>query len=261
MPTITACVVARDEAENLVELLPALRWADEVLVLIDDATRDDSQIIAEACADRVELRPFGTFPSFRNTAMDLARSDWIFFVDADERVSPALAEEVRAAIAGDSSPAQDSGAQAPVAYWVPRLNIMFGRLISGGGWYPDEQHRLLRRDAARYDEARLVHELPIVNGSSGHLHEPLLHLSYNSIPEFIAKQRRYNALAVAPMIQAGVFPRRRTLLGAPFREFTHRYFTLRGWTDGPVGLFLSLTMAYYTFQRVRLARQAAMSER
>jgi glycosyltransferase involved in cell wall biosynthesis len=256
MSSVTACVVARDEAEHLAELLPTLRWADEVLVVIDDATGDDSGIIAEAYADRVETRPFISFSAFRNVAMDLAGSAWIFFVDADERVSPALADEVRAAIAERQPPADDGDETATVAYWVPRLNIMFGRLVRGGGWYPDEQLRLLRRDAARYDEAQLVHESAQVNGKAGHLTQPLLHLNYRSFRQFFAKQERYTAMEAATLIQQGVRPRRRALLGTPLREFTRRFFVLRGWMDGPIGLFLSLAMAYCAFQRVKTVRRA-----
>src|SRR5215212_475411 len=129
--SITACVIARDEAANLAELLPQLRWADEVLVLIDDATVDDSAAIAVPLADRVETRPFRSFSAFRNEALDLARGRWIFFVDADERVSSDLGNEVQAVVTeSERLLASDSpDPNPPVAYWVPRHNIMFGRLI------------------------------------------------------------------------------------------------------------------------------------
>src|SRR5439155_7484613 len=94
---ITACVIARDEAENLAELLPTLRWADEILVLVDHATEDDSEAVARPLADRVERRPFTSFPAFRNLALGLVRCPWVFFVDADERGSTELADEVKAA--------------------------------------------------------------------------------------------------------------------------------------------------------------------
>ncbi len=260
MSTITACVVARDEAANLAELLPTLRWADEVLVVVDDATQDDSREIAAAIADRVETRGFVSFSALRNAALDLAAGDWVFFVDADERVSPALADETRAAVAGAAA-VDDAHARrnvepkpASVGFWVPRLNVMFGRLILGGGWYPDEQLRLLRRDVARYDESLLVHERAEVTGPTGHLQEPLLHLNYRSFRQFFRKQRRYTELEAQSMIQQGDHPRRRALIGAPLREFGRRYFTHRGWGDGPVGLFLSLAMAYFAYRRVRLVR-------
>jgi glycosyltransferase involved in cell wall biosynthesis len=224
--------------------------------VIDDSTRDDSQTVAEAFTDRVEIHPFVSFPAFRNAAIDLARSAWIFFIDADERVSPALADEARAAVTGRSPTGFDDGETAPVAYWVPRLNIMFNRLVRGGGWYPDEQLRLLRCDSAHYDETQLVHESAEVTGPTGRLTEPLLHLNYHSFHQFTAKQRRYAAMEADTLVYQGIQPRRRALLGAPLREFGHRYFALRGWIDGPVGLFLSLAMAYYAFVRVRLARRA-----
>jgi glycosyltransferase involved in cell wall biosynthesis len=254
---ITACVIARDEATNLAELLPQLRWANEVLVVIDDTTSDGSAAVAAPLADRVEVRPFQSFSAFRNEALDLARSQWIFFVDADERVSPDLAEEVRAAVAESERllTGDTSAPEAPVAYWVPRHNIMFGRLIQGGGWAPDYQLRVIRRGCGRYDESRQVHEVLDLDGPAGYLSQRLLHFNYESIRQFLAKQRVYTAME-ADALRASGRPRRRALVGAPLREFVRRYGVLGGWMDGPIGLFLSLAMAYYAFQRVRLARRA-----
>ncbi len=268
-PTMTACVIARDEAENLAELLPQLRWADEVLVLIDDATIDNSPTVASGLADRVEILPFGSFSSFRNRALDLAQSKWIFFVDADERVSADLAEEVRVAVSDSElrlaegrsesgrTPTDDQPASSavPVAYWVPRHNIMFGRLVQGGGWSPDYQLRLVRRSHGRYDETRIVHETLVIDGPAGFLTKPLLHFNYTSFRQFFEKQRRYTTMEAEAIRASGARPRRRALIGAPLREFVRRFFGEGGWIDGPVGLFLSLSMAYYAFRRVRLARR------
>lgn len=253
---ITACVIARDEADNLRELLPTVRWADEVLVLLDEATRDDSAAVARSLADRVETRPFGSFSSFRNTGLELAGSPWVFFVDADERVSSALAAETRAAVQA-SERSLAAGEQAPVGYWVPRHNIIFGRLVRGGGWSPDFQLRLLRRDHARYDESRLVHEVVLLQGSAGYLAERLLHLNYDSPRDFIHRQRRYTALEAQTLRAAGARFRRQALAGQPLREFARRYLALGGWKDGPVGLFLSAALAYYAFRRVQLVRERA----
>lgn len=253
---ISACVIARDEAENLSELLPTLRWADELLVLIDAATRDRSVEIADSLAHRVEVHPFTSFSSFRNLALSLARGPWVFFVDADERVSAALAEEVRAVV-GESEREVAAGNQhAVVGYWVPRHNVMFGRLVRGGGWSPDYQLRLMRRDRARYDEGNLVHETGVLDGPAGHLHQRLLHLSYRTLGQFFEKQRRYTAMEAASLHAQGVRFRRRALLGQPLRQLMRRYLLLGGWRDGPVGIFLSLAIAYYAWQRVRLVRRA-----
>ncbi len=279
-PAITACVIARDEAANLAELLPLLRWADEVLVLIDDGSQDDSADVATLMADRVEVRPFQSFSTFRNLAIDLARGRWIFFVDADERVSAALANEIRAAITSanahpepvegpDHSPSahpepvkgrtterdeETTESSEPAAYWVARHNIVFGRLLRGGGWSPDNQLRLLRRGRCRYDESHLVHETVAVDGATGNLSQRLLHFNYATLEDFFRKQRRYTAMEAEALRSSGP-PRRRSYLGAPLRAFVHRFFRLGGWVDGPVGLFLSLAMAYYAFERVRIARK------
>jgi (heptosyl)LPS beta-1,4-glucosyltransferase len=252
---ITACVVARDAAADLKELLPTLRWAEEVLVLVDDASADESAAAARTLADRVEVRPFISFPAFRNMALDLASCDWIFFVDADERVSQPLAVEVRASVEATEA-LLAAGGEASVGYWVPRHNIIFGRLVEGGGWSPDYQLRLLRRDRARYDDARLVHEMVLLSGPAGHLAERLLHFNYDSPVDFVRRQRRYTAMEAEALRAEGTTFRARALVGQPLREFARRYFALGGWKDGPVGLFLSTALAYYAFKRVRLVRSA-----
>lgn len=253
---ITACVIAREAAADLGELLPTLRWADELLVLLDDATRDESEAVAGPLADRVEVRPFGSFPSFRNTALDLARSPWVLFVDADERVSSALSTEVAAAVQA-SEAALAAGATAPVGYWLPRHNIIFGRLVQGGGWSPDYQLRLLRRDRARYDEGRLVHEVVVLDGPSEHLFERLLHFNYESPADFMRRQRLYTGMEAEMLRRDGKRFRARAIVGQPLREFGRRYFALGGWKDGPLGLFLSLALAYYAFKRVQLVRRGS----
>lgn len=250
---ITLCVVARDEAANLAELLPTLDWGDELLVVIDEATRDDSASVARSFADRVAVWPFVSFPAFRNAALDLASHRWVFFVDADERASSALADDVTAAVAA-SEASFATGEDAAVGYWVPRHNIMFGRLVRGGGWSPDYQLRLLRRDSARYDESRLVHEVVLLDGRAGYLDQRLLHLNYGSPADFIDRQRRYTAMEADTLRATGARFRRRALVGQPVRELARRYLALGGWKDGPVGLFLSVVLAYYAFKRVRLVR-------
>lgn len=250
---MTGCVIARDEEAHLSEVLPALRWADEVLVVVDAATQDHSVGVAESLADRVEVRPFESYAKQRNAALDLATSSWVFFVDADERVSDTLAAEVRSA-AGSRPPGCEI---PPVGYWVPRHNVIFGHTMRGAGWFPDYQLRLLDRTHARYDETRPVHEVVMLDGPEAWLATPLIHLNYQSLGQFIRKQRRYTAMEVSALIAAHAKPRRRALLGQPMREFWRRYVNLGGWRDGWVGLSLSGAMAYYAFERTRQARISA----
>ncbi|MBX0331304.1 glycosyltransferase family 2 protein, partial [Oscillochloris sp. ZM17-4] len=153
---LSAAIIARDEARHIGGCLDSLAGlADEVVVLLDNRTRDATAAICAARGARVIRAPWRGFPAQRNLALSICRAPWVLFIDADERVEPDLADEIRATLA--SGDACDG-------YWIPRHNMFFGQTLRGGGWYPDPQLRLLRRAAARYDEGRLVHEFAQLRG-------------------------------------------------------------------------------------------------
>jgi glycosyltransferase involved in cell wall biosynthesis len=241
-PFITAAVLARDEGRYLADCLASLAWADELLVLVDDRTTDDTAVIARRYTPRVHVLPFESFPRFRNRGLTLARGEWVFFVDADERIPPALASEVRRAVAG----AAENGR---AGYWVARRNRIRGRWVRGAGWSPDYQLRLVHRGAARYATGGLVHEVATLDGSAGWLDKPLVHYNYDTLAEFIAKQRRYARLEAWTCWRRGERARARAYVGQPLREFWRRYVTLRGYRDGALGLVLSAYLAYAALLR------------
>ncbi len=236
--TITAAIIARDEERHLDQCLDALTWADERLVVLDDRTLDRSADLARARGARVMTHRFTTFPAQRNAALDLAVTDWVLFVDADERVTPMLAAEVRRVIAR-------VGEDAPVGYWIPRRNFMWGGWVRHGGWSPDHQLRLLRRTRARYDELRDVHELVRLNGEAGFLSEPLIHYNYERIGQFVAKQRAYSSLDAERLARDGAVARPHHFVLQPLREFRRRFVELDGYRDGRRGLILATLTAWY----------------
>jgi glycosyltransferase involved in cell wall biosynthesis len=244
-PRLTAAIIARDAEANLAECLRSVAFADERLVLIDAATLDRSREIALGEGARVEERAFDNFAAQRDAALGLATGDWVLFVDADERVTPLLRDEVLATLA---QPDRRRG------FWIPRHNYLLGRVIRHAGWYPDYQLRLLERRAAHFDPLRPVHELALVDGPLGHLREPLVHFNYRSLGEFVDKQERYCGLEADRWLARFGRPRLRALAGQPAREFWRRYVTLAGYREGPLGLVLSGLLAFYAAKAIWLAR-------
>src|SRR5205807_6680977 len=226
--------------------------ADERLVLVDSATVDATREIARLLGARVEERAFDNFAAQRNAALQLAKGDWVLFVDADERIPPALRDEVLRTIA---DPADRRG------FWIARHNHLMGRVVRHAGWFPDYQLRLLERCSAHFDPTRPVHELAIVDGAIGYLREPLAHFNYASLREFFAKQERYCPLDADRWLATYGRPRARALLGQPVREFWRRYITLEGYRDGALGLLLSALLAYYAGKTIYLSRRWRAADR
>ncbi len=243
-PRLTAAIIARDEASMLGECLGSVAFADERLVLVDAATRDRTREVARGQGARVAERVFDNFAAQRDAALALATGDWVLFVDADERVSPALRDEVLEVVR------QSAGRRG---FWIPRHNYLLGRVVRHAGWFPDYQLRLLERAAARFDPARPVHELALVDGPLGHLREPLLHFNYRSLGEFVDKQERYCPLEAERWLARFGRPHRRAVLGQPAREFWRRYVQLAGYREGPLGLVLCALLAFYAGKAVWLA--------
>ncbi|MCC6176884.1 MAG: glycosyltransferase family 2 protein [Chloroflexi bacterium] len=241
-PTITAAILARDEAAVIEGCIASVRWADDVLVVVDDATTDATAQQAMRAGARVVSRPFQGFPHQRNAALALARGDWVLFVDADERVPPSLAGEVRWAV---------ERADETAGFWIPRRNVIAGGWVRYAGWWPDCQLRLLRRGHARYDERAIVHEVATLDGPSGTLAEPFLHLNYDSLGEFRAKQARYAVLEADALWERGVRARPRNLLLQPLREFRRRTWELSGYRQGVLGMRLGVEMARASFLTYR----------
>jgi (heptosyl)LPS beta-1,4-glucosyltransferase len=243
---VCGAIIARDAERTIGHSLQSLDWTDSLLVVVDDRTRDGTADISARCGARVEIRPFVDYGRQRNLALQLADCDWVFFVDADEVVPPSLAEEIRGVTS--EGPAEVSG------YWVPRKNILFGRTVDYAGWSPDYQLRLLRRGAASYRADRSVHELVELDGSAGHLRNRIIHHNYSTLRQFLSRQRTYSSMEATDMLARGVRIKPHNYLLQPWRQFWRRFVLLQGYRGGPMGLFLSVTLAYYEFRTYRELR-------
>lgn len=246
-------VLTLNEERHLRGCLASVTGLAERLLVIDSGSQDRTTEIARMSGADVVDRPFTGFASQRNAALDLVDQPWVLFLDADERVTPALRREIQEAIR--QAPDDISG------YWLPRRNWMFGRDLQGGGWWPDYQLRLLRRGRARYQASREVHEVVDLDGEAGRLTAPLRHLNYDSVTEFREKQLRYACLRVDVLQAEGQYPRKRTFIGQPVREFWRRFVSHDGYRDGMLGFFLATAMAWYELRSWLWLRQRQAEDR
>jgi glycosyltransferase involved in cell wall biosynthesis len=220
-----------NEERSISECIASARSADEIVV-VDSGSTDRTREIAEAAGARVVERSMTDFAEQRNFASGLAKFDWVMHLDADERLTPQLLEEIRRVISTPSAK----------VYRVPRLTYMFGALVRHGGWYPQYHERLHQRDYRRW--SRSVHETVMADGSVGTLVEPLVHNSHPDIHAFIRKLDLYTTMEASLASRS----RLRLSLGAIFEPgpyFVYKYIAQQGFRDGWRGLAAALLMACY----------------
>jgi glycosyltransferase involved in cell wall biosynthesis len=236
VPRVTVTIITKNEAAHIGAAIDSASWADEIVV-VDCGSTDETVALAAAKGVRVESRMWTGWVDQKNFAASLAANDWIFSLDADERVTPALAREIEARLRQDPPAA---------AYKVPRISFHLGRWIRTTDFYPDYQTRLYDRRAARWS-GLYVHESVTVTGSVGRLSEELQHYSYDDLSDHLDRINAYSTLAARQMYErgrrAGAFD---LLLQAP-AAFLRNYILRRGALDGSVGLVLSMVNAYSVF--------------
>jgi (heptosyl)LPS beta-1,4-glucosyltransferase len=237
MPSISAVLIVKNEASKLPDCLKSLTWADEI-ILLDSGSTDNTLSIAEEFSAKVftntDWQGFGVQ---RERAASLASSDWIFMIDADERVTPELQASILFA-----------AQQAPAIWFVNRLCWCFGRFIKHSGMHPDWVPRLYPRNQALYDATRVherlmnSHHLP-EHKLSGHL----LHYVYDSIRHQQQKSAHYAEEWALQRVKAG---KRASLTGAVLHAlacFLRMYIFRAGFLDGKQGFLLALLLSQSTF--------------
>ena len=246
VPKLTVTVITRNEAANIEAALASVAWADEIIV-IDAESTDDTASIARRTGARVEVRAWPGYSPQKNYAASIASHDWILSLDADERVTPELAREIRALLASDP---------ARRGYRIPRLTFYLGRWIRGTDWYPDYQLRLYDRRAGTWIERR-VHESVRVPGEPGQLQNDLQHFAYRDISHHLATIDRYTTLAAEEMGANGRTPGALALVFHPPFAFFRNYVLRRGFLLGAAGFTVSTLNSYYVFLKLAKAREIA----
>ena len=236
VPKISVTIITLNEAEHVAASIDSGAWADEI-VLVDSGSSDGTVDIARAKGVRVLCRDWSGYVDQKNFAAERASHDWIFSLDADERIPPALAAEIRAIVA-DEPPMR--------GYRVPRVTYHLGRWIRTTDFYPDYQTRLYNRRRARW-RGKYVHESVTVDGPVGQLRHELEHYSFRDIRDQLDRINHYTTLAARQMHEAGRRAGVFDLIAHPPAAFCRNYILRRGILDGTAGFTISAMNAYSVF--------------
>lgn len=239
--TLTVVVVTLNEETHIRACLESVKWADEIIVY-DSLSTDRTVEIAREYTSHIQQMAYLGGGPMRNKAIDEATGEWIFTIDADERVSDELKEEIQRVLA---APQVD-------AYDVPRRSYFLGRWIKHCGWWPDYVLRLFRKSTGRYDE-RWAHAKVVTQGTVGKLQSPLEHYSYENLSGYVEKINHRTSLMAREKHRKG------SVVGGcvhMITKFFRSYIWQRGFLDGKEGLLLSVLASYYVFLKYVKAWEA-----
>jgi glycosyltransferase involved in cell wall biosynthesis len=232
---ITATVITRNEEDNIAAALESLSWADQIIV-VDSESTDRTVEIARRFTDKVFVRPWPGYSNQKNFAAEQSDNDWIFSLDADERVTPELAGQIKQI--------RDRGNSAAAGFEMPRKAFYLGRWIKHSGWYPDYKLRLYDRKRGRW-EGDYVHETLAVDGRVERLAGELLHYTVGSASEHHQRLDRYTTLAAREAYSRGKRPSLWSLLIVPRLVFLRSYILKLGFLDGWQGLVIARFASHY----------------
>lgn len=236
---LSVIIITRNEAANIRACIESVSWADEIVV-VDSGSSDATVEICRDSGAQVFVHDWPGFGPQKNRALSYATNEWVFSIDADERVTPELRDAIEAVLSKQND--------EHVAYEISRLSSYCGRFMRHSGWYPDRIVRLFRRDAASFSDD-LVHEHLLVEGKTGLLDGELLHYSYQDLEQVLNKVNQYSSAGAAMMRERG---RQATLFGAVLRglwSFVRTYVLRAGFLDGREGFMLAVSNAEGTYYR------------
>ena len=244
VPQLSAIVITKDEAGNIGDCLDALAFCGERIV-VESGSSDDTVNIAKAHGAQVVTHPWEGFGPQKNYALSLATGDWVLSIDADERVSPALAKEIETVIA---SPKAE-------AYEIPRISSFLGRDMGRAGLSSDYVLRLFKRGTARFTND-LVHERVVSDGSTARLLTPLQHDAVNRLEEAVGRINRYSTESARMLVASGRRVSFTSGITHGLWTFIRVYILKGGFLDGREGFLLAVANAegsYYRYMKAWLA--------
>lgn len=232
---ISLVVITKNEESNIERCLRSVPFAKDIVVL-DSSSQDKTRELAKHMGARVFDEPFRGYRDQKQRAVDLATTDWILSLDADEALSPELAAEIQSLL-------NDSPKFA--AYEIPRLSFHMGRWIRHGGWYPDRQIRLFNRQLCKWEKGH-VHE-KISTPSLGRLQTSIQHWVFENLSDQVNTNNHYSSLGAKDLFERGKIFTLVHLLFKPVSKFVETYIWKLGCLDGMPGFIVAVGAAYSVF--------------
>jgi len=225
---LSIVIITKNEEKFIFDALKSAVFADEVLIL-DSGSEDQTCNIAKKMGARVEQQAWLGFGAQKNKAVELADNDWVFVLDADERITPELQDEIISTL---KNPQFDG-------YRIARLNNFFGKYIKTCGLYPDYSIRLFDRCKGRFNDVT-VHESVQIQGKIDKLKNHMIHLAFDTVEEFSNKQKKYAKLSQKNKSLVKAFI-------SPIWTFLKIYIVRLGFIEGWRGFIIAKVYAQYTF--------------
>lgn len=240
MIQLSVIIITKNEEANIGACISSVAWADEVVV-VDSGSNDGTVEICRKLGARVFVHDWPGFGAQKNRALNYATNEWVFSIDADERVTPELAEQLMAAV-------RDG---AKDGFYVPRRSQFCGTFISHSGWYPDYVLRLFKKDKGRFSDD-LVHESVMLQGKAGKLSSPLLHYSYMNEADVARKIELYATAAAQQMFNQGKTATRADAAVRAVWAFFRTYCLRLGVLDGRAGFNIARMNARTTYLKYKM---------
>jgi len=241
-PLISATIITKNEEANIAECLESVSWADEIVV-VDSVSDDRTVDIAKQFTDKVFVKPWHGQGHQKNLAAELAEGPWIFSIDADERATPELAEEIRSVVSAGHH----------TVYAMRRKNYYRGKWIRHSGWWPDWVKRVFRKGETQFS-TDMIHDSLQTQSPIGRLKNPIIHHSFHSPEDFLDRIRWYAHHQAVEMHHQGRHASAWTAIShAGFAAF-QTYFLRLGFLDGAAGLLVAVSTGVGSFYRYMILR-------
>jgi glycosyltransferase involved in cell wall biosynthesis len=233
MEKISVIIITKDEEESISDCLKSVDWADEI-ILVDSGSRDKTTELAKKFTSKIFVKKWEGFSAQKNYALSLAENEWVLNIDADERVSDNLKNEI---LSLDFASAD--------GFYIPRENYFINKKITTCGWNEDDQLRLFKKSKTKLTD-RLVHEGFVVSGKVNYLKSPLIHYTFKNISSALSKINYYSTLRALEIYKEKKEVNVLTIISHSFSAFFRYFISLKGFKDSMYGFIISMFNSFTT---------------